>query len=254
MRGIIRNLSSVAKKASRKSGGLIKASLVAAPVSGLSIAAARRRRAAELAKIRAANLEEQQKARKSITLAKLDAARKAIAEKKSEAKAERQELAMVASNPYMDAADMLALDRARQDRMVVNAADRQAKIQNMQRIARKKAQQAKIVALRKQRALALKRRQAIQAKKAQINAPQPTRILTKGPASIASKTSALKRRIEIVEKQLAAAVRAHRNSLSMQQKFPKGGTAYNAQYQKTKAFASKSSELRKKLTDLKSRL
>ena len=87
-------------------------------------------------------------------------------------------------------------------------------------------------------------------------------IVTKGPASLrkpvlSAKSNSnliLKRRIETTEKQLAAATAAHRNSLQKQMQFAKGSTPYNAQYQKTKAFAQKSSQLRAKLAELKSGL
>ena len=133
----------------------------------------------------------------------------------------------------------------------------------MQRIARQKAQRAKIEALRKQRQIELKRRQAIQRAQAwQAKKPVVTRTVTKGPANLArakaralaQKKAALQRRIDVVEKQLSAASAAHRNSVSQQQRLKKGTSAYNAQYQKTKAFASKSTQLRSKLSDLKSRL
>ena len=138
-RSILNQLTMKAKSASKQSGGLIKAAAVAAAPTAVALPAVQRKTAAELAKIRAAEVQAKLAARKELTLAKLQAAREAIAEQKSEAKAERQELSMVASNPYMDQADMLALDRARQDRMAQSAQKRQALIQAKELQAKRQA-------------------------------------------------------------------------------------------------------------------
>lgn len=254
-RSILNQLTQTAKSASKSAGGLIKA---AAVTSLAAPAVAQRRTAAELAKIRAANLQAQIARRKQLTLAKLEAARQAIAERKSEARSERQELAMVASNPYMDQADMLALDRARQDRMAQSAAKRNAIIEAKERAARLAA----AAEARRQALLEARRRKQMMLRKPKIArpapAPAPAPVAVKAPvAAVANPMQAqvvLKRRIEITEKQLAAAVAAHRRSLEEQNKFPRGSTPWNAQYQKTKAYAQKSSELRNKLAELKASL
>ena len=247
-RSILAQLTRTAKSASKSAGGLIKA---AAVTSLAAPAVAQRRTAAELAKIRAANLQAKIARRKQLTLAKLEAARQAIAERKSEARSERQELAMVASNPYMDQADMLALDRARQDRMAQSAAKRNAIVQAKERAARLAA----AAEARRQALLEARRRRQMMLRKPKIAAPAPAPAV-KAPA-VANPMQAqvvLKRRIEITEKQLAAASTAHRNSLAKQNQYPRGSTPWNAQYQKTKAYAQKSSELRNKLAELKANL
>ena len=261
-RSILNQLTMKAKSASKKSGGLIKAAAVAAAPTAVALPAVQRKTAAELAKIRAAEVQAKLAARKELTLAKLQAAREAIAEQKSEAKAERQELSMVASNPYMDQADMLALDRARQDRMAQSAQKRQALIQAKERQAKiqamAEAKRQAMAAKRKALLIEAQRKRQMMLSKPKVAAP----IVTKGPASLrkpvlSAKSNAnliLKRRIETTEKQLAAATAAHRNSLQKQMQFAKGSTPYNAQYQKTKAFAQKSSQLRAKLAELKAGL
>jgi len=259
-RSILAKLTRTAKSASKSAGGLIKAAAVtslAAPPFARPLVA-QRRTAAELAKIRAANLQAQIARRKQLTLAKLEAARQAIAERKSEARSERQELAMVASNPYMDQADMLALDRARQDRMAQSAAKRNAIIEAKERAARLAA----AAEARRQAQIEARRRRQMMLRKPKIvkpaPAPAPAPVAVKAPvAAVANPMQAqvvLKRRIEITEKQLAAAVTAHRNSLEKQNQYPRGSTPWNAQYQKTKAYAQKYAELRKKLAELKANL
>lgn len=253
LHGLLKKLSMNARKASKKSGGIIAAATIAAPIAAATIAVpiaarrvgARRRTASNLAKLRSANLRQKMKDRKAITLAKLAAARQSIAENRSEAREERKELSMVASNPYMDAADMLSLDRARQDRTATSAVDRQAKIQDMRRNSRRNQREAEVQRLRKQRELDMKRRRAM------VSRPKPSPI--RRPV-VNNANVVLKRRIEITEKQLASVSAGHRSSLASQQRLNKGSTVYNAQYQKTRAFAQKSTQLRKKLASLKSQL
>ena len=256
LHGLLKKLSMNARKASKKSGGIIAAATIAAPIAARGQArgvGARRITASNLAKLRSANLRQKMKDRKAITLAKLAAARQSIAENRSEAREERKELSLVASNPYMDAADMLSLDRARQDRTATSAVARQAKIQDMRRNSRRNQREAEVQRLRKQRELDMKRRRAM------VSRPKPSPITRPKPSPIRrpvvnNANVVLKRRIEITEKQLASVSAGHRSSLASQQRLNKGSTVYNAQYQKTRAFAQKSTQLRKKLASLKSQL
>jgi len=149
---------------------------------------------------------------------------------------------------------MLALDRARQDRMAQSAAKRNAIVQAKERAARLAA----AAEARRRALLEARRRKQMMLRKPKIAKPAPAPATVKAPvAAVANPMQAqvvLKRRIEITEKQLAAAVTAHRNSLEKQNQYPRGSTPWNAQYQKTKAYAQKSSELRKKLAELKANL
>ena len=135
--GIMKNLSLKAKKASKANGGAIAAvtaaSIVASkPSSSVVIAPkslkqkrkfklAARKKAKEMMAIRRANriaaMKERKEMREKVIAAARQNRKNRIMMRKKLAEEKKADAAMVASNPYMDAADMAALNRARAERM-----------------------------------------------------------------------------------------------------------------------------------------
>jgi hypothetical protein len=232
-KGIMKNLASKAQKSAKASGGVIPALAVASVIpsavgtklvkSNVKRKPAFRRALKQQAKrmlaIRKANRVAAMKDRaemrqKMIAAAKQNRQNRIIKRKLAEER--KADAAMVQANPYMDAADMAALDRARAERMP-------KPVKGPRSLGRPRAHLVKPAIppkplVKKPRASVLE------------NA------LSKAQADIAKLEAALKRHAAL-----------HRKSIETQQKFAKGSTPYNAQYAKTKKYAQILSNLNEKI-------
>jgi len=229
-KGIMKNLAAKAQKHAKASGGVIPALAVASVIPSAvgtklvkssvkrkpAFRKAVKRQAKRMLAIRKANRIAAMKDRaemrqKMIAAAKQNRQNRII--KRKLAKERKADAAMVQANPYMDAADMAALDRARAERMpkpVITKGPRS--------LGRPRAHLVKP---------AIAPRPLIKPKTGVL-----ATVLKKAQAQIAKLEASLKRHAA-----------HHRNSIQMQNKYAKGSTPYNAQYAKTKKYAQIISKL-----------
>lgn len=238
---IMKNLTLKAQKASKANGGAVKA-VAAGSIPAIAIAASKKDGIAVAPKqvqsgkgfkkvldkatqnvlaIRKANKVAEKKDKlafraKVVAAAKQNKQNRLIKRKLAEER--KQDVAMVQANPYMDAADMAALDRARAQRMP------------------KKLPVSPRMHVRKPK---------IGPKVAPVIAPNAG----KG-AHIVSVEAEIKK----LEASLKLHAGHHRKSIEQQQKFAKGSTPYNAQYAKTKKYAEIISNLNAKIKQKKALL
>ena len=265
--GILQALSMRAKQASKRSGGMIPAATVSANPRLRNMSAiqmARRRKAAELARLRAADIKARQRSQQRLAKAKMSAARQSILERKREQASSIKEAQMVASNPYMDAADLKALSNARTERMTTSAIRRRGNVINAsQQLARQRSvalRRAEIERRRRQQALARKRQAEVARMRRQVAMQNKARMRQQkvSKPTYVSRTptlkTTLKNRLATMERQLAHTQKLHRESLAKQKQFGTNSVPWKAQYNYTKKYASRSVQLRGQIAQVKSQL